>query len=121
MNSSTGEWGPVRYQSLNPFNLSPDYNLKSSYLPYQGTDCYQRYISVKYVGETAYLVWLINKRTLGTNKPEYIETGLTIRKKSLEFVLCFNGGVPGQGTGLGWLFPGTFYAIKQAETWGLAF
>lgn len=79
------------------------------------------HISVNYVGETAYLVWLINKRTLGTNKPGYIETGLTIRKKkSLEFVLCFNG-VPGQGRGLGWLLPGAFYDIKQAETWGLAF
>lgn len=36
---------------------------------------------MNYAGETAYLVWLINKRTLGTNKPEYIETGLTIRKE----------------------------------------
>lgn len=47
---------------------------------------YQMYLI--YVGKTTYLMWIIHKRTLGTNRPEFVEIGINNKKN--DWSLCSN-------------------------------
>lgn len=45
-------------------------------------------MGLKYVRRTTYPIWLIHKRTLGINKPEFIE--ISMKNKKNDWSLCSN-------------------------------